>query len=115
MLAIIKSMAISGDYSSPVTVNGFTCRNCSDVDRAKRNIDPANPSAGPFGVNDHGKAGKSGAVKNHFSAEARQQDAMEALHKARGSAALSGAAAAYGVQAAGGLAPAAGQLVSVTA
>jgi hypothetical protein len=110
-----KAMAISGDYSSPVTVNGFACRNCSDVDRAKRNIDPANPSAGPFGVNDPSKAGKSSAAKNHFSAEARQQDAMEALHKAHNSAALSGAAAAYGVQATGGLAPAAGRLVSLSA
>lgn len=108
-------MAISGDYSSPVTVNGFSCRNCSDVDRAKRNIDPANPSAGPFGINDHSKTGRSGAATNHFSAEARQQDVMAALHKAHKSAGLSGAAAAYGVQAAGGLAPASGQLVSISA
>ncbi|MFM9936789.1 MAG: hypothetical protein ACKVOL_11400 [Novosphingobium sp.] len=111
----VYAMAISGDYSSPVTVNGFSCRNCSDVDRAKRNIDPANPSAGPFGMNDHSKTGKAGAAKNHFSAQARQQDTMEALHKARNSAALSGAAAAYGVQAAGGLTPASGQLVSISA
>jgi hypothetical protein len=58
-------MAISGDYSSPVTVNGYSCRNCSEVDRAKRNIDPANPSAGPFGINDHSKAGKAGAAVTH--------------------------------------------------
>jgi hypothetical protein len=44
-------MAISGDYSHPVTVNGFSCRNCTDVDRAKRFIDPADPKSGPFGVN----------------------------------------------------------------
>jgi hypothetical protein len=43
---------ISQNYPSPVTVNGFSCRNCTDVDNAKRNIDPANPKAGPFGMND---------------------------------------------------------------
>lgn len=44
-------MAISGDYASPVTVNGFNCRNCTDVDYARKNIDPAHPKSGPFGVN----------------------------------------------------------------
>lgn len=37
-------MAISGDYSSPITVNGFVCRNCSDVAKAEKNIDPADPT-----------------------------------------------------------------------
>jgi len=104
-------MAISGDYSSPVTVNGFACRNCSDVDRAKRNIDPANPSAGPFGINDHSKPGKAGAAKNHFSAEARPQDVMAALHKVRSQPAASAAAAAYSGSPGG----AAGQFVAISA
>ena len=43
-------MTISGDYSTPVYVNGFQCKNCTDVDNAKKNIDPAHPKAGPFGV-----------------------------------------------------------------
>lgn len=42
-------MAIRGDYSSPVFVNGFSCRNCTDVANAKKNIDPAHPRSGPFG------------------------------------------------------------------
>ena len=37
-------MAISGDYSSPIIVNGFSCRNCSDVAKAEKNIDPADPT-----------------------------------------------------------------------
>jgi hypothetical protein len=41
-------MAISGDYATPVYVNGFSCRNCTDVDNAKKNIDPAHPKSGPF-------------------------------------------------------------------
>jgi len=108
MVAIMATMAISGDYSSPVTVNGFSCRNCSDVDRAKRNIDPANPSAGPFGINDHSKAG---AAKNHFSPEARQQGTMEALHKVHSRPAVSAAAAAYG----GAAGISAGQFVAISA
>jgi hypothetical protein len=44
-------MAINGDYSRPVTVNGFSCRNCQDVSLAKRNIDPEHPLSGPYGMN----------------------------------------------------------------
>lgn len=44
-------MAISGDYARPVTVNGFSCRNCTEVDEAKKHIDPAHPKDGPYGVN----------------------------------------------------------------
>jgi hypothetical protein len=114
-------MAISGDYSSPVTVNGFSCRNCSDVDRAKRNIDPANPAGGPFGINDHAKGSRAAPIKNHFSAEARQQDLMEALHKARSTAvpsafsAGSPAAAAYGNAGGNGPGSGAGQFVVLSA
>jgi hypothetical protein len=32
-------------------VNGFRCNNCTDVDNAKKHIDPEHPKAGPFGVN----------------------------------------------------------------
>lgn len=44
-------MAISGDYPTPVNVNGFSCKNCTDVDNAKKHIDPAHPEDGPFGIN----------------------------------------------------------------
>ena len=40
-------LAINGDYAQPVTVNGFACKNCTDVDYAKRFVDPAHPEAGP--------------------------------------------------------------------
>lgn len=43
-------MSISGDYPHPVQVNGFTCHNCTDVDYARKHIDPAHPKAGPYGV-----------------------------------------------------------------
>jgi hypothetical protein len=44
-------MAISTDYPGVVYVNGFPCKNCTDVDRAKQHIDPAHPKDGPFGIN----------------------------------------------------------------
>ena len=45
-----QGMAISGDYPNPVTVNGYSCRNCTDVDYAKKHIDPAHPKDGPYGI-----------------------------------------------------------------
>jgi hypothetical protein len=44
-------MAISTDYSTPVMVNGYTCKNCTDVANAKKNIDPQHPRSGPYGIN----------------------------------------------------------------
>ena len=44
-------MAISGDYARPVTVNGFSCKNCTEVAEATKHIDPAHPKDGPYGVN----------------------------------------------------------------
>jgi hypothetical protein len=109
---ILQGMAISGDYSSPVLVNGFSCRNCAEVDKAKRHIDPANPAGGPFGVNDHGKAGeKAGVRKVQFAEEARQPELMDALYKARSAAALSPTASAYGITPSGGT----GQFVTLLA
>ncbi len=43
-------MALSLNYPTPVWVNGFQCRNCSDVDLAKKHIDPAHPKSGPFDI-----------------------------------------------------------------
>lgn len=40
-------MTISGNYSSPVIVNGFSCLNCTDVDNAHKFINPAHPHDGP--------------------------------------------------------------------
>ena len=44
-------MQVGGNYPTPVMVNGFQCRNCTDVDYAKKHIDPAHPKSGPFNVN----------------------------------------------------------------
>jgi hypothetical protein len=39
------------NYPSPVQVNGYSCKNCTDVDYAKKHIDPEHPADGPYGVN----------------------------------------------------------------
>ena len=44
-------MTISGNYAHPVYVNGYQCNNCTDVENAKRHIDPAHPKSGPFNIN----------------------------------------------------------------
>ena len=44
-------MAISTDYKTPVYVNGFECKNCTDVDNAKKHVDPQHPKSGPYGIN----------------------------------------------------------------
>ena len=65
------------NYPTPVTVNGYSCKNCTDVDNAKRNIDPSHPKDGPFGVNKvdkpgstpaHGPAVSLGGVLAHVAA-----------------------------------------------
>ncbi|MBU1377665.1 MAG: hypothetical protein KKE02_16490 [Alphaproteobacteria bacterium] len=37
-------------------VNGYVCRNCTDVEFAKKGVDPAHPKDGPQGVYADGKA-----------------------------------------------------------
>jgi hypothetical protein len=39
------------NYPTPVTVNGYSCKNCTDVDNAKKHVDPQHPKSGPYGIN----------------------------------------------------------------
>jgi len=55
-------MSISSDYPHPVTVNGFSCKNCTDVDYAKKHIDPAHPKSGPYDVNADNDSSRQTAV-----------------------------------------------------
>ena len=41
-------------------VNGYQCKNCTDIDNAKKHVDPAHPQDGPYGIN---AANKSNAAK----------------------------------------------------
>ena len=43
-------MTVNGNYSAPVSVNGYQCWNCTDVANAKKHIDPEHPKAGPYGI-----------------------------------------------------------------
>ena len=102
-------MAISADYTTSVLVNGYQCRNCTDVDRAKRNIDPASPSAGPIGLTARSKDQPGGRFA-HVSAAGRDPQELARRHAA--SIALAGPiAAAYGA----GAAAAPGEIVRLSA
>ena len=56
-------MSIGSDYPQPVNVNGFTCKNCTDVDYAKKHIDPAHPKSGPYNVNAADDPSRQAAVQ----------------------------------------------------
>jgi hypothetical protein len=40
-------------------VNGYVCKNCTDVDYAKKGVDPAHPKDGPNGVHAADRAKES--------------------------------------------------------
>lgn len=52
-------MTISGDYPTPVYVNGYPCNNCAQVAEAKKDINPADPKAGPGGVDANTQANQA--------------------------------------------------------
>jgi hypothetical protein len=52
--ALGQGMTISGNYPTPVYVNGYACNNCAQVAEAKKDINPADPQAGPGGINANG-------------------------------------------------------------
>ena len=37
--------------SQTTTINGFPCKDCTDIDYAKKHIDPAHPKNGPYDIN----------------------------------------------------------------
>ena len=43
-------MQVNANYHTPIVVNGYLCRNCTDVENAKKHIDPAHPKSGPFNI-----------------------------------------------------------------
>ncbi len=43
-------------------INGYICHNCTDIDYAKKNIDPTHPKDGPYGANKSEAAGHGPAV-----------------------------------------------------
>jgi hypothetical protein len=51
------------NYPSPVMVNGYSCKNCTEVDYAKQHIDPQHPKDGPYGVNAKDQPPSSSAAK----------------------------------------------------
>jgi hypothetical protein len=75
-------------------VNGYICHNCTDVDYAKKHIDPRDPKAGPYGVNkdlEPGDPGHGPAVT--FGGSFGRTGAPNAPSSVNGVTAVSGAGA----------------------
>ena len=56
-------MTVSTNYPQPVTVNGYLCRNCTDVANAQKHIDPAHPRSGPYNINAQDDPSQPAAVR----------------------------------------------------
>jgi hypothetical protein len=57
-------MTISANYPTPVIVNGYQCWNCAQVAEAKQDINPADPKAGPWGVDGANGTQKAGGTES---------------------------------------------------
>ncbi len=64
-------------YPTPLTVNGFSCANCSQVDQAAAHIDPAHPLSGPYDVNALQDPTRSDADKAQIAAHRKATAAAE--------------------------------------
>lgn len=106
-------MAIGGDYPVPITVNGFLCRNCADVSKAQKNVDPADPDGvkarakEALGVNDLKKP------QNIFNAQ--KIDEAVAARQAAGERGTNANIAARGYESGGYSPPPPGSLVNLSA
>jgi hypothetical protein len=67
------------NYPSPITVNGYSCKNCTDVDYAKQHIDPAHPKDGPYGVDAKDHAPSTLAPKSVTASDAAPADRPPAV------------------------------------
>jgi hypothetical protein len=65
------------NYPTPVTVNGFSCANCSQVDQAAAHIDPAHPLSGAYEVNALQDPTRSAADKARIAAHRNSVAAAE--------------------------------------
>ncbi len=86
-------MSVSTNYAQPVQVNGFTCKNCTDVDNAKKHIDPAHPASGPYDVNAASDPSRQGASRGSAVSFG---GTLAALNAAQTGAAASAAPSASG-------------------
>ena|SRR5476649_1453099 len=81
-------MTVGINYPTPVLVNGFLCKDCTDVDYAKKHIDPAHPKSGPYGID----AKDDPSIKNApspsvtFGGNLSGLNATQAIAQAQGAA-----------------------------
>lgn len=88
-------MQIGVNYPTPVTVNGFSCKNCSEVDTAKRHIDPQHPRSGAYDADalsdpTRSQADKSRIAAQHAASAPKAEGYSAAGAKLSGSAPIGG-------------------------
>ncbi len=89
-------------------VNGYVCKNCTDVANAKKGIDPAHPKDGPNGVDAKDKSGKPDPKGHHGPAVTfggTLAQAVNGVQATNSVQAQTGAPTATGVQSVGAVAP----------
>ena len=57
-------------------VNGYVCKNCTDVEYAKKNIDPAHPKDGPNGIDKPEKVAERKAAEKLREGQSDQRPAV---------------------------------------
>jgi hypothetical protein len=77
-------MQIGVNYPSPVTVNGFSCRNCSEVDIARRHIDPQHPRSGANDADALSDPTRSQADKSKIAAQRAASGPKAGVYSAAG-------------------------------
>ncbi len=85
-------MTISGNYANPVYVNGYQCNNCAQVAEAKKDINPADPKAGPAGVDANTAANQAANLASGQTPSSIQSPAV-IFGGSRTNASVSGASA----------------------
>jgi hypothetical protein len=91
------------NYPSPVQVNGYSCKNCTEVDEAKKHIDPAHPKDGPYGVDAKTRPPSPGKADPTEAAGKVQSPAFVLGGALAGLSPASGAATAAGASTDGAL------------
>jgi hypothetical protein len=77
-------------------VNGFPCKTCTDVDNAKKHINPADPKDGPYGIyakDPGGSQAGQGAASNRATASVVYGGALSALNPTTGVPGVNGVTA----------------------
>jgi hypothetical protein len=79
------------NYPTPILVNGYSCKNCTEVDEAKKHIDPAHPKDGPYGIDAKDQPGAPAKTDSTAQSSAQSSSQSPAVTFGGALAGLNGA------------------------